>query len=308
MSSVQWRDWSCTVRVVLADGRDPHEAPASDTADRVHVVVRDLMRAVELSGSRFREDSDVSRVNARPGVLVPVRPMTVSLVELALSAASATSGACDPTVGLHVRAAGYDDDIDRVRRRDPAGVLPSLQVRRADWTEVRVDPELGRVGVPSGLALDLGATAKAWTADEAAARLVAATGYPALVALGGDLAVAGDGPSWPVLVSEHEGRPGQVVTVTSGGLATSSTAGRRWLTSAGEQHHLIDPATGRPARGPVRTASVQADSCLRANALATAAIVWGADAQERLTGSTSRLVLTDGTVLTTGAWTEDVAA
>jgi thiamine biosynthesis lipoprotein len=308
MSALQWRDWSCTVRVVLADGRDPHEPPADETADRVHLVVRDLMLAVELSASRFRDDSDIARVNARPGLVVPVSALTVALVELALDAASATSGACDPTVGLHVRAAGYDDDIDQVRRRDPAAVVPTLPARRADWTEVRVDAELGRVGVPSDLALDLGATAKAWTADEAASRLVASTGYPALVAIGGDLAVAGTGPAWPVVVGEHEGGPGQVVTVKSGGVATSSTAGRRWQTASGEQHHVIDPATRRPVHGLVRTASVHAGSCLRANALATAALVWGADALERLADTTARLVRDDDSVVTTGAWSQEVAA
>jgi thiamine biosynthesis lipoprotein len=307
MSALQWRDWSCTVRVVLADDRDPHEPPVAETAECAQRVVRQLMRDVELAVSRFREDSDISRVNARPGVLVPVRPLTVALVEVGLDAASATSGACDPTVGLHVCAAGYDEDIEQVRRRDSV-VLPTRELRRADWTEVRVDPELARVGVPAGLALDLGATAKAWTADEAASRLVLTTGYPTLVAIGGDLAVAGPGPAWPVVVGEHEGRPGQVVTVSSGGLATSSTGGRRWLTSAGEQHHVIDPATGRPTRGPIRTASVHAGSCLRANALATAALVWGAGAWERLAGSTTRVVLTDGNVLSTGSWADEVAA
>jgi thiamine biosynthesis lipoprotein len=266
------------------------------------------MRDVELSVSRFRDDSDISRVNGRTGVLVPVRPLTVELVELALEAADATYGACDPTVGRQLLAAGYDVDIDQVRRRNPGDFVPAPPTRRADWTEVRVDRGLGRVGIPAGLALDLGATAKAWTADEAAARVLATIGIPALVTIGGDVAVAGSGPAWPVEVSEHEGEPGQVVSLTSGGLATSSTAGRRWLTTMGEQHHVIDPATGRPARGPVRTASVHAGSCLRANSLATAALVWGVRAHELLAGRTSRLVMTDGTVVNSGAWAQDVAA
>jgi thiamine biosynthesis lipoprotein len=312
MSALQWRDWSCTVRVVVSDGRPATEAPRGDVADVATRVVRDLMGAVERSASRFRRDSDVERVNARPGVLVPVQPLTLTLVDVALGAAISTGGACDPTVGEHVVSAGYDEDIDTVRRRpattagDPMPVGPPP--RPADWRQVRLDRLLGRVGVPRGLRLDLGATAKAWTADAAAARVSASLGLPALVAIGGDVAVAGNGPVWPVLVSEQEGDAGQIVTLASGGLATSSTRGRRWWAPGGERHHLIDPRTGLPTRGIFRTASVLADSCVDANALATAALVWGEDAPDRLAGRPARLVRHDGVVVTTGTWTLAVAA
>lgn len=303
MSSLQWRDWSCTVRVVLADGCDHARPPQAADAAVVSGVVRSLMAEVEAAVSRFRRGTDLDRVHARPGVLVPVRPLTLTLVQHALTAAAETGGACDPTVGGHVVAAGYDDDIDAVRARPDDTVTAAPAGRPADWTAVRVDRELGRVGVPAALRLDLGATAKAWTADEAAGRLSASLGVPALVSVGGDVAVAGGGPAWPVLVSEHEGGTGDVVALAGGGLATSSTRGRRWRTAAGEQHHVIDPATGRPAAGPYRTVSVRAGSCLRANMLSTAALVWGAAAPERLGDTAARLVHADGTVVTTGDWT-----
>lgn len=312
MSALQWRDWSCTVRVVLADGRPASEAPAPDVSDAARRVVADLMAEVEVCASRFRRDSDLERLNCGHGTLLPVRPLTVRLVERALEAAAATDGACDPTVGAHLLAAGYDDDIEAVRTRPPAAyaVAPELDPPRAaaNWRAVRVDRDLGRIGIPEGLRLDLGATAKAWTADEAAARVHASLGLPALVAVGGDVAVAGGGPAWPVLVSEHEGGPGTVVTLGHGGLATSSTQGRRWSTPAGERHHVIDPRTGEPTAGAFRTASVLGGSCVEANALATAALVWGDDAPDRLAGRSARLVRHDGLVVTTGTWNLAVAA
>jgi FAD:protein FMN transferase len=308
VSALQWRAWSCTVRIVLDDGRPAEQPPAGETADLVADIVKGLMRDVDASASRFRPDSDVEVVNARAGLVVPVHPLTLRLVDAALSAAADTHGACDPTVGAHVMAAGYDTDIDEVRRRDGSAVSAVPPAVAADWTAVRMDRTLGRVGVPTGLRLDLGATAKAWTADEAAARVHESLGMPALVALGGDVAVAGRGPAWPVVVSEHEGEPGQVVSVAQGGLATSSTRGRRWATSAGESHHVIDPRSGVPAAGYFRTVSVLAGSCLTANALATAAVVWGEEAPERLGGHAARLVRHDGLVVTTGAWVQKVAA
>jgi FAD:protein FMN transferase len=304
MSALQWRDWSCTVRVVLADGLPATAEPAAATAERAEHVVRDLMGEVSEAASRFRPDSDVSRVNAGSGRLVPVRRLAVELVDVAVAAARRTHGACDPTVGHHVLAAGYDADIDAVRLRvaTPAGDETAADRAAADWAAVRVDRELGRVGVPSGLGLDLGATAKAWTADEAAARLVRALGAAALVALGGDVAVSGQGAGWPVAVSEHEDGPGDVVTLVRGGIATSSTRGRRWATPTGEAHHLIDPRTGLPVDGPYRTATVLAESCAEANALSTAALVWGEAALDRLAPYAARLVHTDGRVVTTPRW------
>ena len=306
MSVLQWRDWSCTVRVVLADGRSVTEAPEPALALRVERLLRDLMDDVALSASRFRTDSDLTRVNAAAGRRLPVRRLTLDLVEVALDAARRTGGACDPTVGRPVLAAGYSADIDVLRAR--GAIVDHAPCAPADWTAVRVDRELGLLGVPTGLALDLGATTKAWTADEGAARIARAIDAPALVALGGDVAVSGDGPAWPVQVSEHEGDPGPVVTLASGGIATSSTQGRRWATPDGERHHLIDPRTGSPTAGAFRTATVLASSCVEANTLSTAALVWGGDAPVRLEPHAARLIDVTGTVVTTTGWPEAVLA
>src|SRR5438552_2985298 len=67
------------------------------------------------AASRFEAGADLSRINAAAGRLVPVGPLTVRLVEVALDAARRTVGAVDPTVGAHLHDAGYVDDIDHVR-------------------------------------------------------------------------------------------------------------------------------------------------------------------------------------------------
>jgi FAD:protein FMN transferase len=300
MSALQWRDWSCTVRVVLGDGQAPDRAPDPGVAERAEHVVRRLMDDVARSASRFCDESDLSRINRAGGRLVPVRRLTVELVDVALGAARRTGGACDPTIGRALVAAGYDVDIDELRARGP--VTAGCAASGADWTAVRVDRSLGRVGVPAGLALDLGATAKAWTADQAAERLARTLGVPALVALGGDVAVSDDGPAWPVHVSEHEGGDGEIIGLGGGGIATSSTRGRSWPTSSGISHHLIDPQSGVPVAGPYRTATVMASSCVEANSLSTAALVWGSEAPDRLSAYAARLVTDDGRVVTTSAW------
>jgi thiamine biosynthesis lipoprotein len=101
-----------------------------------------------------------------------------------------------------------------------------------------------------------------------------------------------------------------VVTIRDGGLATSSTAARRWRRGGDVLHHILDPRTARPAAPVWRTVSVAAASCADANTAATAAIIRGRQAVPWLTGLRlpSRLVAVDGTVRTLAAWPADPAA
>ncbi len=304
MTTRTWRDWSCTVRVVV--GQD--ETVVDSVADDAAAIVRTLMGEVDLAVSRFRHDSELEQVNDLAPRLLPVGPLALRLVEVALEAARRTDGAVDPTVGGHLLALGYDADIasvrDRVAVATPGG-------RRGDWTRVIADRDLGRVGVARGLRLDLGATAKAWTADEAARRVSRRHRRPVLVEIGGDVAVAGaaDQP-WRVRVAESEHGAGETVGLNHGGLATSSTTVRRWRSTAGVAHHVVDPATGRPADGSVRTATVWAPSAVEANTWSTAALVWGETAAARLSlaGADARLVDRSGSVRLVGAWPEEVRA
>ncbi len=100
------------------------------------------------------------------------------------------------------------------------------------------------------------------------------------------------------------------VSIENGGVATSSTATRSWLANGQRVHHIIDPRTGTCASGPYVTATVSAESCVRANAFATAALLWGEDAGYHLAqaGCAGRLVRADGTVEYVGGWPQDHAA
>jgi thiamine biosynthesis lipoprotein len=138
----------------------------------------------------------------------------------------------------------------------------------------------------------------------------AAAGCGVLVSFGGDIALAGPSPAdgWRVRVTDDHRAgvtaPGQWISLRSGGLATSSTAVRRWRTAAGSAHHLVDPSTGRSADSVWRTVSVAAGSCLDANIASTAAIIRGEPSAAWLEalGLPSRLVRTDGTVRHVAGW------
>lgn len=297
MATASWAALGTTASVVVDD------ESALDDARR---AVGHELAAIDVACSRFREDSELARVNRGAGRPVAVGELLLEAVEVALRVAAMTAGDVDPTVGRAVVLAGYDRDFD--------ALVPSLAPLRATsvagWRAVTLDRRAGTVRVPRGVALDLGSTAKALAADRAAALVAERTGSGVLVNLGGDIAVAGEAPEggWPVRVCEDHragpDAPGQTIVLGSGGLATSSTTTRRWRRGAGQAHHIVDPATGLPAAEVWRTASVAAATCVDANAASTAAIVRGASAAGWLdaAGLPARLVAADGSVVATGGW------
>jgi thiamine biosynthesis lipoprotein len=270
--------------------------------------------AIDRACSRFREDSDLSRLNAAGGRPVHVDPLLAEALEVALSAAQSTDGDVDPSIGLALQLAGYNRDWDLLKQEGRAPEPPAqvhLQARRRPgWRSVELDRKRCLARLPAGVKLDLGATAKAWAADRAAAAAFEATGIGALVALGGDVATAGPPPEagWRIRVTDDHRSgstaPGQTIAIHEGGIATSSTTVRRWIRGGAEMHHIIDPATGEPSHGTWRTVSVAAASCTDANIASTAAILRSQRAAAWLAdiGLPARLVALDGSVLRVGGW------
>jgi len=267
---------------------------------------------IDRACSRFRDDSELARANARAGEPVQISSFFAACVRVALDAAIGTGGLVTPALGEHLLAAGYDRTFALVRARD-RWTFREVPPAPDAWRRIELDERRRILRVPPGTRLDLGATAKAFAADRAAAAIATATDSGVLVALGGDVAVAGPAPGggWPVLVADdHEAEldgAGPVVAVAAGGLATSSTVVRSWPADGGTAHHVLDPRTGRPARTPWRTVSVAARSCVEANVAATAALVAGADAPQLLArkGVHARLVRRDGEVERVGLWPEE---
>jgi thiamine biosynthesis lipoprotein len=272
-------------------------------------AVREVVERIDLACSRFREDSELSRLNAEAGSEVAVSPLLLGAVRAALRAAKATGGDVDPTVGRALIALGYDRDFAQLSD-EAAAARPMSIARVPGWQTVRLDPEHSTIRIPLGVMLDLGATAKALAADLAAADARAAAGCGVLVGLGGDFATAGIAPEggWRIRVTDDHRAgveaPGQWITIRSGGLATSSTTVRRWRAGSETPHHLVDPSTGAPAPEVWRTVSVTAASCLDANIASTAAVIRGPRAPGWLEalGMPSRLVRAAGTVVYTAGW------
>jgi thiamine biosynthesis lipoprotein len=316
----EWSVWTTTARLVVSDPTVLNHARAATV---------EHLAAVDAAASRFRPDSEVSRLAAGDGRPTVISPLLADLVATALSAATRTDGAVDPTVGRALAALGYDRDLADVTVITTRNAVVDIQRpaarRPASWRAIHLD---GRVlTMPAGTLLDLGATAKARAADHCAALVKRRFGCGVLVSLGGDLRVAGPPPDghdhspdddhdhepaagWEILVQDGPGEPASRLRLSGAeAVATSSTLHRRWRGGSpvrGPQllHHIVDPATLRPAASLWRTVSVAAATCVDANTLTTAALARPTRARLLLeaAGLPARLVAADGHVTRLGGW------
>jgi thiamine biosynthesis lipoprotein len=250
-------------------------------AGRALAAAQREVAACEAALSRFDPSSDLSRLNRDAGSWVAVDARLVEALRLALRARVATRGRFDPTVLPALVAAGYDRSFELLEERPP---------RRAEgWragAAVEVDEHGGRARIDAGAALDLGGIGKGYAAARALEAMQDA--WPALpgalVDLGGDLALWGttpEGGPWRIDVIDprSSGAVAGRLLLSGGGVATSGRDVRRFGPGR-SLHHLIDPATGEPAKPGPLAVTVVAAHAAEAEAHATAlAISSPADAR-----------------------------
>ncbi|MFZ4517240.1 MAG: FAD:protein FMN transferase [Microthrixaceae bacterium] len=288
----------------------PQEARARVMGTDAHVVVVggpvgpgaaiERLEELERTWSRFLPDSDISRLNAAAGAWVEVGPETMALLERAALAHDRTGGRFDPYRLRHVIRAGYGTApgvwLEPSARPDPA---------EDGIGAVELDPEGSAARLPPGVGFDPGGIGKGYAADLVVAELRDAGAVGACVNVGGDLRVfgdtGGDGP-WTVEVEDPADPDASLfrLAVADGAVCTSSRLRRRWLGADGaEAHHLIDPATGRPAVTEALSATVLAAEAWQAEALSKVAFLAGPDHFADLladAGATGLVVTAEGAV------------
>jgi FAD:protein FMN transferase len=269
--------------------------------------------------SRFRPDSELSRLNAAAGRPLPVSDDTAQVVRRCIEAWCVTAGLFDPTVLPQVLAAGYDRSFERLRSepRPATSAPPARPTRRRPpgCDGIEVGPTWVRL--PAGVGLDLGGIGKGYAADLVAHELRRLGAPGVCVNLGGDIRVSGPsagGRAWTVGVDDPF-RPmldSTAIRLEEGAVATSSRLRRRWWHDRREQHHLIDPRTGEPSRSRLVAVTVVAAQAHWAEVFAKAALIAGEEAGARLLeehGLSALLTVCTGDVVRVGsieeyeAWT-----
>ncbi len=243
-----------------------------DLGASAHVMLAEL----EEHWSRFLTTSDITHINLAAGEPVRVADSTLTLVATMQAAHTLTDGAYDPTILPVLVANGYGASRLDATQRTPMPTMAST----GDVADVRVDTFERTITAPAGLTLDAGGIGKGLAADLAVSWLLDNGATGALVSIGGDMSMAGVSPfddGWSVAVEHDDGneRPLCTLAVSGGGVATSSTRTRRWMTDDGERHHAIDPRTRSESSTDLAAVTVVAGSGWAAEAHATAALLCG---------------------------------
>jgi thiamine biosynthesis lipoprotein len=289
-----------TARLLLGDG-EPGDAPSP----RLRAAVADaraLLAELEARWTRFDPESDLSRLTADPRRAVPADAHVRALVRAGAWAGRVSGGLVDITLGDAVVRAGYAghwagetaplaDALAAAPPRTSAAPHPA-----ARWRALGVDDRAQTIHRPVGASLDSGGLGKGLAADLVAERL---RGLRYVVDVGGDMAIGHGGGGAHEILVEDPLRPGgtlHALRLGGGGVATSGIHRRLWLDADGRPaHHLIDPATGRPAWTGLLSATAVGRTALEAEVTAKVALLRGpSGARAALAGLGGVLVHEDG--------------
>ena len=239
----------------------------------------ELIKSLENLFSVNIPTSDVARLNAAGGEWRRIDARTADLLEVSLALAELTEGAFSPALG------GVTSlwKIGTPEARVPSDEELDEALKYTGWTEIELREEGGAhyAKIPRGMALDLGALAKGYVADVLKARLAADGVRRALIDLGGNLDFIGESPRggpWRAGLQKPERPRGEyfgIIEAEDTSVVTSGPYERYFEKDGVRYHHIIDPATGRPARSGLASVTVVDADSARADALCTALFVMG---------------------------------
>lgn len=250
-------------------------AAAARLQHEIGIGIEQRLERIVRQMSHFDPDSDLSRFNRAPaGSWVALPEPFFQVLRCALEIAAGSCGWFDPTLGEPISLWGFGPEPGE---RDPAPWEALAALQRCGWERLRIDAARRAVLQPGGLQLNLAAIAKGFAVDEVSAWLQACGAGSALVEIGGEFrgwGVKPDGSPWWVELENPPHCANEIphTLVALCGLSVASSgdwvqrrrAGRRSVS------HLIDPSTGSPVEGATAGASVLHESCMLADAWATA--------------------------------------
>jgi len=290
------------IRILVGEPSSPEAGSPEEAADRVEA----FLNVYNETMSRFRPDSELSRLSADEREEVPASPLMCSAISAALAAAEQSEGLVDPTLLNELEDAGYREhwtSEHRVELREALAAYrptpaPADVAQTSRWREISVDEEAGLIRRPRGVRIDTGGTGKGHAADLAGELL---TGFETwAVDCGGDVKIGGNsGVEREVqVVDAFEGDQIETITVRGGAVATSGINSRIWRDDVGNSaHHLINPASGEPAFTGLVAATAAAPTAVEAETLAKIALLKGPGAAPTVLARFGGItVAEDGTV------------
>jgi len=252
----------------------PHGFDVAPVAAAMQAAVDE----VDAQMSMWKPDSDLMRLNAAAqDVWVDVPPRLMTVLAAALEIGRASDGAFDIGMGDAVAAWGFGP-----AQANEAAIRAALTcARRPAHKLLELDVSKGRARKHGPLTLDLSGIAKGYGVDRLAevAGTYGITG--ALLAIDGELRAIGlqpDGTPWTVAIERPDNGervPHSIIALQDAAIATSGDY-RHWVQAGTRKlSHTMDPARGGPVAAPPASVTVVAQTCMAADAWATALMVTG---------------------------------
>jgi thiamine biosynthesis lipoprotein len=253
------------------------------TREAYNAVFAELRRIQEMAAfvpaSGGGDAAVLDRINRNAGIQAAAAPEElIEVLERARYYAELSGGAFDPTVGPLVRLWGIGGEAPRV----PAAGEIYEALSLVDWRDLLIDRPAGTVFLRRpGQALDLGAAAKGYAADRAAAILRDRAVDRALIDLGGNSLALGErqgGESWRIGVQDPLGERGDylgILRVKDKSVVTSGVYERYFEEGGLRYHHILSTADGYPVRNGLLSATIIADRSIDADALSTTVFALG---------------------------------
>ncbi len=248
-----------------------HDNPSTKTLDKVFRRIKEIEERMSVN----LESSEVSAINGNAGKSpVAVSEETYKVVATALKFAALSGGAFDPSIGPVVGLWGIG--TERARLPKPEEIAAALKA--VDYRKVKLSEADRSVFLTeAGMALDLGAIAKGWAADEAA-RVLRENGVgKAIIDLGGNIFVLGSHPGnrpWRIGVQNPDKSRGKYIGIVQAedlAVVTSGIYERFFIGSDGRRyHHILDTKNGYPVSNGLTSVTVIARDSTSADALSTA--------------------------------------
>ena len=234
-----------------------------------------LFASVEDTCSRFKETSELSRLNKQMGQEVEVSNQLFSILIEALRYYKETNGVFNPGVLSAMENSGYTQSIEYIKGQElSASTLLAPEVTNAQPYQLNEEKQT----VVLHTRIDLGGIAKGWVIDRAA-EILSSHGF-GFINVGGDIRIFGTLPRHLNIGIEDPFDPSKIISsiqVSDGAVATSTSMKRRWKVEGNVKHHLIDAVSGEPSASTIISSTVTAPTATEADVLAKVILLLGED-------------------------------
>lgn len=249
-------------------------------AERLFALCKNEALRIETKFSRYRDDNLVYKINNSPNQPVPLDPESLQLLSFADTCFSLSNGLFDITSGVLRQIWRFTEG-----EKPPDQYLIDEALKKIGWDKIKIDRN--SITIPKGMEIDLGGIGKEYAVDRCASLVSQQFDISFALNFGGDVFVnrkRANNQCWKIGIETPTDTPQHInsITLSNGGIATSGTTKRFFLSNGKRYGHILNPKTGKPVEYAPLSVTVIGENCTQAGMLATFAMLHGEQAEEFL--------------------------